>query len=574
VAVWVSDTQIQDQESVVDDTSAPTESAALQVGKRFTLNKRFTVNKDYVARVAAGSVLLAMVVYCVVGAVSINFYSFKLFSNRLDNTMPEGPHVYAAIRSAETGQLYHSFREAPHIMQSYGPLFYLSTTAVARLSHLDVDLTIRNFRLLSYLSYLGIALIVFLICKKLSGSIPLSLLAALMMMAQHDFLGWNITVRPDLLMMLFMVLSLFFAVHMEDRPWTYCVLSGISSGFAFLFKQPGAGVAIAIVLLFLFWREYRKAIVFSGAAAFPVIVVILGLIWHKEQFLEQLTSVSKGYWSLAGGAEYLWKAASKLTYIIPWMIGLLGFARAVKMGKSWQLVASFALFSVLVALSGLPQAGATSNYYIPALVGCALLMPLAAQSLQGWRYLPAAALIITPALLFATQIGLRYNLGYFHYFKSPQGMSYAPLRPFRMISDVPLLSMKGHDPELLDDFALHSLELTGYWDAAPVIEELRQGQIDLVVLVHLTPHVEYTPRPEFSRIVIAWRGISELSPAIVSALNENYDVFCATPVSVAFKPKNRSLNLSPDFFSAYFGWKCGANPPGTPPRLVMKENSR
>ncbi|HET7209040.1 MAG TPA: hypothetical protein VFI95_20860, partial [Terriglobales bacterium] len=224
----------------------------------------------------------------------------------------------------------------------------------------------------------------------------------------------------------------------------------------------------------------------------------------------------------------------------------------------------FAMVSGLVALSGLPQAGSNSHYYLPTLAGCALLLPAAVQSFRKWPHLPVASLIVIPALLSAAYSDLSKDKGYFDYFHTPEGMSYAALRPFRLISDVSLLSMKGRDPELLDAFAIHSLELAGHWDAAPVVEEIRQGKINLVVFMHLEPYITYGPHVELHRIVVNWRGVSEFSPAMVDALNENYDVFCASPLAVVLKPKNRSVDISPDFFSPLFRWNCSSEAAGSP----------
>lgn len=565
MAVFVSSTYSQ---TLIQETEDTVVSLERSKGRYAALIRK------YAPKLIRGLLVLALAIYCLFGAVFVNFYSMKLLPNQLDNMTPEGAYTYAAIRSAETGQLYSSFREPPHILQSYGPLFYLSSAVVARVSHLNVDLTVKHLRVECYLCYLASGLLLFGICKRLGCPSWLSLLAALMMLGQHDFLGWNVTVRPDMMMLLFMMISLFFAINMDERPWLYCLLSGTAAGLAFLFKQPGAGIAVAIVVVLLFWKEYRKAFVFSAAAALPVMLMLLGLIWHREHFLEQFTSVSKGYWSLAEGTRYFWNTASQLVYIIPGAIGLMGFVRAVKTSRSWQLVASFTMVSGLVALSGLPQAGSNSHYYLPTLSGCALLLPLAVQSFREWRHLAVASLIVIPALLFTAYSDLSRDEGYFDYFQSPAGMSYAALRPFRMISDVSLLSMKGRDPELLDAFAIHSLELTGHWDATPVMEEIRQGKIDLVVFMHLMPYVTNTPKVEFHRIVVNWRGVSEFSPAMVDALNENYDVFCASPLAVVLKPKNRSVDISPDFFSPLFRWNCSSEAAGSPPRLMVAPEAR
>lgn len=71
-----------------------------------------------------------------------------------------------------------------------------------------------------------------------------------------------------------------------------------------------------------------------------------------------------------------------------------------------------------------------------------------------------------------------------------------------------------------------------------------------------------------------WRGVSELSTAEVSALNENYEVLCASPFAVVLKPKNRSVNVSSDYFTPLFRWKCGAPEGSSPPHLMVAENVR
>ncbi len=77
-------------------------------------------------------------------------------------------------------------------------MFYVFTASVARLSHLDIDLTVRHIREVTYECYIASAVMVFLICRKLRCPLSLAAAAAIMMLAQPDFLGWNVTVRPNL----------------------------------------------------------------------------------------------------------------------------------------------------------------------------------------------------------------------------------------------------------------------------------------------------------------------------------------------------------------------------------------
>ncbi len=65
-------------------------------------------NLDLLGRILSALGLAAFLIYCVVGAVSVNRNSIKLLSNPLDNTLPEGANAYTAIRAGATGQLYIS----------------------------------------------------------------------------------------------------------------------------------------------------------------------------------------------------------------------------------------------------------------------------------------------------------------------------------------------------------------------------------------------------------------------------------------------------------------------------------
>jgi Dolichyl-phosphate-mannose-protein mannosyltransferase len=536
--------------------------------------KKLAALKAFVCKLITRVAFASLVAYCLIGAVIVAVGSTRLIGNPWDNIYPEGSNVFVAIRAARTGQLYFSFHESPYLTQSYGPLFYGIAAASAWASRLNMDMTVLVVRLISYVCYLLCGVMVFAICKRTRGSTFMSLLAALMALGQHDFFGWNVTVRPDTIMILATLVSLFFALGADERGWRSYALAGILAGLAFLTKQTGIAVAIGVLGVLVLRKEFRKSAVFAAGAAAPVLFVFLGLIWRKEVFLEQFTSVGKAYWSLAEGARFVWKALPDLTYIVPLFLGFVGFMRAVKLNKQWQLIAAFALVGGILGLAGLPQPGSNVHYFLPGLVGSALLLPLAYEFLweRGRRMLFIAMLV--PALTFATWQGIERTRGYYAFFKAPDNLSYAPLRQYRIISDIPFLALKGHDPDLLDAFAIHSLELMGRWDSGPVVEQVRQGKYDLVILRRLRAHVVFSPRVEVYKSVANWRGVSEYGPAVLSALNENYDVFCSSPFSAVLKPKGRHIDLSPEYFSAMFTLPCGTGLANKSPHLILAEDTR
>lgn len=517
----------------------------------------------------------ALVSYCIVGALKVNSESVKLIGSRLDTSIPEGANVYTALRGGATGQLYISYSQRPHVEQPFGPLFYAVMASIARVSHLDVDVTTRRIRMMTYGCYLASALMVFLVCRKLSSPVSLAAIAAVMMLAQPDFLGWNITARPDLLAQLLMLGSLFLALKMDEHRWLFVVLAGLLAGLAFLIKQPGAAVGVAIGLVLLWRKEFRRLAQFSVAAAVPIVLMFSILVLRKEPFWEQFTSIGNAYWSLKGGLHFFGLLMTEPIYIVPVCIGLVGLLACLKMGKAWQFAAAFLVVTTLVGLAGLPQIAASTNYLLPGLTGCCLVAPAAIKLFQSQPKLQFSAILLVPVLVYVAWSGLQYEDMYARSVgEVPGDVSFAPLHSVRILTDLPMLSLQGRDPEFLDGFSTHSLELTGHWTSAPIVEEIRQRQFDVVILRRLTPRAVFRPHPVGYREVASWRGISEFSPEVVAALNENYNVYCSTFSAVVLKPTDRIPNIPPDYFTPFLGWPCKTGAENYPARLVLAENSR
>ena len=510
----------------------------------------------------------SLVTYTVIGAALVGIYSARLMNNSWENILPEGAHVYAAIRTARTGRLYSPYTQSPYVVQSYGPLFYTINASIAWASHLDVRQMVLHSRMICFLSYLLCGLLVFAISRKTGASLSLSVLAALMMLGHPDFLLWNVSVRPDMPFLLVMLVSLYFAVRAGARGWPCLVTSGCFAGLAFLIKQPGIAVVIAVFAVLAWKKEYRKAIVFAVSAGVPVMVMFALLLWREPSFLAQFTSVGKASWSLREGFHYfIGRFATDynaVVRLVPLCIGILGFAQAAKQEQGRQMIAWFALINLVVGVSGLPQLGSAYNYFLPGWAGCALLLPAAVESVWQHSRLPASMLMASAFLLWATWVGSLTCRNSFAEIKAPKNTSYSALRPYRIISDRSLLSLYGHDPDLVDNAAVHSLELQGYWTSAPVVENIRHKEYDLVLLL----------RVNYKHVVPYFRGVSEYAPSVVAALNENYIVLCSTMGSIVLKPRDREIALTADDFGQMFHARCGTGLADKPPGLSVKEGMR
>ena len=107
-----------------------------------------------------------------------------------------------------------------------------------------------------------------------------------------------------MLFLMVMLLSLLCAVAGDSFGGAGYVLSGVLAGLAFLIKQPGIAVPIAVLLILLYRKKLRTAAVFTLSAVLPVVLVFGVLLWHRGPFLEQFGTVGECVWSLREGTVF------------------------------------------------------------------------------------------------------------------------------------------------------------------------------------------------------------------------------------------------------------------------------
>jgi hypothetical protein len=508
--------------------------------------------------------LLCLAAYCVLGAVLTTVGSSKLILNQRDNTYPESTNIYDAINAVRTGHLYSPLSQPPYVLQPYGPLYYLINATIAWASHLEFDLVRVRVRLLTFCCFLLSAVIIFLICRRLHCSTVNSALAALMLLGEPYFLSWNVTVRPDMLFLMVMLLSLLWAVKGDALGGKAYIVSGTMAGLAFLIKQPGIAAPIAVLTVLLCRKQLKSAFVYALSAGLPVVLVVGVLLWHRGPFVEQFTSVGKGIWSLQQGALFAFDKLSDITMLTPMIIGGIGFTQAIRGDTASQMIATFALANWVVGLSGLPQIGADSNYFLPGLAGCALLLPFAIQMIREVLRMKVAFVLIIVWLLWTmSKQENRARWVFSAHFQQPE-ISYADFGPLKILSDRPVFTVHGRDPDLLDPFTSHELELAHNWDSSPIVENVRRGDYDLVILAgSWTPH-----------LVSQFRGVAYFSPALVKAINENYSVLCSTMTSAVLKPRVRDVDIAPAVFGLALGEPCGLGEHGRSPDLMLPPDTR
>jgi hypothetical protein len=493
--------------------------------------------------------------YCLVGAAIVIVKSADLIHNRWENTYPESAHVYVALQAARTGHLYSSFSQPPYVLQSYGPLYYAINMWIAKASHLDFDRALLFAREVSFGCYLLSALMVCLICQSLGLGAANAALAGLMLLGQPAFFAWNVTARSDMLFLVAMLASLYLALC--DRGSAKSLIaSGVLGGAALLIKQPGLAVVVAVGGVLLLRKRWKESCYFAAGVALPVLLMLGVLLWRREPFWEQYMTVGKGFWELAEGALFGARFLRKITVVTPLIIGGVGAASAIGAGEGPQMVVAFTVLNWCIGLVGMPQIGSNVNYFLPGLAGCALLLPYAIGWARGNVRRASAFVAIGLGLLWTTYAAARAPT---IYGPVQQGGSYTALQALRVFSDNPIFSVHGRDPEFLDAFAIHSLELAGRWDPSPVVQKIEREDYDLILLSCMGTSHE----------VCYFRGVAYFGAPIVAAINNNYEEMCETRSSRVLKPRVRQIAATPAMLAPALGQSCGTELQGSSPDLVI-----
>jgi hypothetical protein len=298
----------------------------------------------------------------------------------------------------------------------------------------------------------------------------------------------------------------------------------------------------------------------------PVALMLGVLLWKRGAFLEQFSSVKQALWSPLEGTCFALYKLFRITMLVPILVAVIGFARAIRGSTSAQMIAAFTAVNWIVGFSGLLQVGSDVNYFLPGLAGCALLLPFAITAIRDTVRLRATFEFIIFFLVLAISVQLIYSCMVLSAHLRRPNKAYEALRPFKILSDLPVLTLHGRDPDLLDPFTSHNLELAEHWNSAPIIENVQRSDYDLVILASMRDW----------HVVNNFRGVSFFSPELVKAINGNYIVLCTTPNSAVLRPKAREVKIAPSVLELALGQErpCGPDLYGLSPSLTIPPGVR
>ena len=93
---------------------------------------------------------------------------------------------------------------------------------------------------------------------------------------------------------------------------------------------------------------------------------------------------------------------------------------------------------------------------------------------------------------------------------------------------------------------------------------MKSGKYDLIIL----------DCTGYTLTVCNFRGVALFSPAVVRAIDEDYEVFCSTMRARVLKPRSRDVAATPEMLAPALGAPCGTKMLGHAPALFFMAGTR
>ncbi len=298
----------------------------------------------------------------------VHLVGYLDFDGELLSTDAES--LYGLRCARDGGSPYHDFSHAPYAVALYGPLFYEMPGMIACVLHTSWIGTIVCGRVYTYLSWLGVAVVMYALGRWIGCQGPAAATAALLWLSGTLASGWAVAYRPDATAILLALGALW--VYQRGESARAAALAVALLVAAFLHKQTAAvSILLAIAVTEIERRRFGRAVAVVGGWMIGAIVAIAATQWLSRGAFVENAFEAVAVWA---GSGQVWR------FLRDAMIhGLAVFAGAVmsyvlfcREERLTLLRRSF-LVSFMLALAASAKAGAQLNYYLePFALACVL----------------------------------------------------------------------------------------------------------------------------------------------------------------------------------------------------------
>jgi 4-amino-4-deoxy-L-arabinose transferase-like glycosyltransferase len=204
-------------------------------------------------------------------------------------------------------------------LEHFPPLF---TMVLAALGKVGLD-PLGGARVVNALAFAGIVLLVGLVVRSRTGSMPAAIVASVLTAAAVDLLTYSASALSEPLFILLAIAGLVVLAAFLDRPSpTLLVAAGALVGAAFLTRYVGIALVVAGTAALVWRRRWAAAGVFGAIAVAPVAVWLVSAGGRG--------SSDRSFVLHMFGADYLGQAVRPLSrWLVPWPGPPLGFVLAV-----------------------------------------------------------------------------------------------------------------------------------------------------------------------------------------------------------------------------------------------------
>lgn len=448
----------------------------------------------------------------IAGAVAYLDYAAAYLSFPGNEDYGEGPILYQLEWLRTTGTMYPPIAEPPYAVSNYPPVFHLATWLMT--TFFDDPLTAG--RLVSLISTLASCLLIFaLVYSQLGGKHSRTArafggaLAALFFLSHYSVTLWSVMARVDMLALALGLLGiLIFFLSIRHRSRGLACLFGLIFVVAAFTKQNmiAAAVATFATALFVDRRQAFAALAVSAPAGLIVIAVLQAN--SGGEFL-----LHAFYYNLN---DFQWERFGQLALVIlalnPAEILILIFGSAY-LYVTWYrrrgnipagrqagpdipliLFSGFIAASLLNVVSSLKQ-GAAPNYYVEFQAAASLLLGMTAVRVIAFlgehrmdpEYHKYSLAVILSLAVLCWQVVYGWDEKYRHPYEAiapnmERVIDLVASVDGPVISEDMVLLYKTGKPLFYQPFIMTRLTMEGRWDAAPLLERLRRGEVSMIIL--------------------------------------------------------------------------------------------
>ena len=424
--------------------------------------------------------------FLVAAVVIFSLHTFLSVAYRYSLDYGEAPLIDQAIRLSRGENIYRSdLSTPPYTIANYPPLYVI--TLIPFLNWFDSPFHMA--RVISVIATLLSATFISLIIYQLSKNRYAALITAFLFLANPYVVQWSVRARIDSVALAFATGALFVLVRWQKERWSW-IVGGLLLVAAIYTRQSYALAAPLASFIWIWTQDKRRAIWLAllvgglGVALFFMINTLTDGGFYYNIITANVNEFSWG--RLGQNLIQVWRD----NYIILALSGLFLFF-GWRSQRSWPLVAFFLVGALLSALT-VGKIGSNVNYFLElaaalALVGGALVVW---SEPQPW---PVTAVLLLIALQFGLSLraSLQLNVDWilsqrYFDFNAMQLLEQEVKEmdgPVLADEYMGLLTMNDR-PIYLQPFELSQLANAGMWDQQPLLNEIKDQNIDGILIHH------------------------------------------------------------------------------------------